>query len=121
MIDKDGDGKITEKELKACFEELGQRVSAEDLKSMVGEVKGPLDFPAFLEMFEKKLNGTDPEEMLLSAFKLFDMAGAGAISREELKEMLTANGRPADRLSEAQVSSSAPSWPTKNLGVSFRH
>jgi hypothetical protein len=45
------------------------------------------------------------------------MAGAGAISREELKEMLTANGRPADRLSEAQVSSGAPSWPTKNLGV----
>ena len=84
VIDKDGDGKISEKELKACFEELGQRVSGDDLKAMVGEVKGALDFPAFLEMFEKKLNGTDPEEMLLNAFKLFDMSGSGSLSMDEL-------------------------------------
>ena len=70
---------------------------------MVAEVSGPLNFPAFLELFANKLNGTDPEEMLLNAFKLFDMSGAGAISRDDLKEMLTANGRPSDRLTEAEV------------------
>lgn len=102
VIDKDGDGKIDHKELKSCFEELGQMVKEAEIKAMVAEVSGPLNFPAFLNLFSEKLNGTDPEEMLLNAFKLFDMQSIGNLTKDELKEMLTANGRPSDRLTEAE-------------------
>ena len=49
---------------------------------MVAESKGPLDFPAFLNLFETKLNGTDDEAILVAAFKLFDAAGAGSIASD---------------------------------------
>ncbi len=48
VIDKDGDGKIDHKELRACFEELGQNVKDAELKAMVAECDGPLNFPNFL-------------------------------------------------------------------------
>merc|ERR1719223_1848991 len=85
VIDKDGDGTIDHKELKACFEELGQSAKDSDLKAMVAEAKGPLNFPAFVKLFEDKL---------IEAFKVFDMSGTGALSKDALKEMLCQNGRP---------------------------
>lgn len=111
VIDKDGDGTIDHKELKACFEELGQSAKESDLKAMVAEAKGPLNFPAFVKLFEDKLNGTDAEDKLLEAFKVFDMSGSGKLTKDALREMLTQNGRPADRLSDAefnQVMEGAP-------------
>lgn len=71
---------------------------------MLGEVDGPMNFNSFLAMFGEKLNGTDEEQMVFEAFKLLDDKGQGQITKAVLKEMLTANGRPADRLTEAEVS-----------------
>lgn len=82
VIDKDGDGTIDHKELKACFEELGQSAKDSDLKAMVAEAKGPLNFPAFVKLFEDKLNGTDAEDKLLEAFKVFDMSGSGKLTKD---------------------------------------
>ena len=90
--------------MKACFEELGQRIKDDEVKAMVAECNGPLNFPNFLDLFSAKLNGkdkpnskiinlqsyklwiclgTDPEEMLLNAFKLFDLQNTGNISKDE--------------------------------------
>lgn len=119
VIDKDGDGKITAKELSSCFEEVGQNVKKAEVDAMIAEVSGPLNFPAFLQLFTEKLNGTDPEEMLLNAFKLFDMPGAGSITKDELREMLTANGRPADRLTEAEFNQSLDGAPVDGGKVDY--
>lgn len=119
VIDKDGDGKIDHKELKACFEELGQNVKDAELKAMVAECDGPLNFPNFLQLFSSKLNGTDPEEMLFNAFKLFDMNNAGHISKDELKEMLTANGRPSDRLTESEFNQCLDGAPVDSGKVDY--
>lgn len=119
VIDKDGDGKIDIKELKACFEEVGQNVKDAELKAMVAECDGALNFPNFLQLFSNKLNGTDPEEMLLNAFKLFDMTNNGHISKDELKEMLTANGRPSDRLTEAEFNQSLDGAPVEGGKVDY--
>ena len=82
VIDKDNDGTIDTQELKACFQELGTSVKDSELKAMVAESKGPLNFAAFLALFEAKLNGTDEESVLIGAFKLFDAAGSGSISSD---------------------------------------
>ena len=82
VIDKDGDGTIDHKELKACFEELGQSAKESDLKAMVAESKGPLNYNAFVKLFEDKLSGTDDEAKLLEAFKVFDMAGSGTLVKD---------------------------------------
>ena len=65
MIDKDGDGKIDAKELKACFEELGQRIKDDEVKAMVAECSGPLNFPNFLDLFSSKLNGKKSKDLIL--------------------------------------------------------
>jgi Ca2+-binding EF-hand superfamily protein len=49
---------------------------------MINEVEGPLNFNAFLQLFGSKLHGTDDEEMVLEAFKLFDSNGVGMISKD---------------------------------------
>lgn len=103
LIDKNSDGKIDDKELRACFEELGRNVKESECKNMVAEVDGPVNFNAFLKLFGEKLSGTDEEQMLFEAFKLMDNSGAGTIHKDELKELLTHNGRPADRLTDSEV------------------
>ncbi len=103
VIDKDKDGEISVKELKTCFNDLGLMAKENELKDMIAEAGGALNFPAFLNMFANKLNGTDEESVLFEAFKLLDTTGSGSLARDELKELMTQMGRPADRLSENEV------------------
>ncbi len=70
---------------------------------MVAEVKGPLNFQAMLQLYWDKLSNTDEESVLAAAFKLFDSSNSGSIKVDALKEILTQEGRPADRLSDAEV------------------
>jgi Ca2+-binding EF-hand superfamily protein len=57
VIDKDNDGEITINELRKCYEELGKSVKDAELKSMMAEVNGPLNFSTFINLFGEKLNG----------------------------------------------------------------
>ncbi len=57
-------------------------VKDSELKAMVAESKGPLNFQAFLGLFEAKLGSTDSEAALLEAFKLFDFPGSGSLSKD---------------------------------------
>ena len=47
-------------------------------------------------------SGTDPEDVILSAFKLFDPEGKGTIKKEYLGEVLTTR---ADRFNEEELAS----------------
>ena len=89
--------------MKQVYENLGKPANEKELKAMVAEVKGPLNFDAMLQLFWDKLGSTDAEDVLAAAFKLFDTNGSGSIQVAALKEILTQEGRPAERLSDAEV------------------
>lgn len=86
-------------------------VKDEELDEMLNEGKGPINFTVFLTLFGEKLNGesflqktslnfhgwtfrrfstmlffplgTDPEDTILAAFKLFDPNGTGFVNKDE--------------------------------------
>ncbi|XP_023694249.1 myosin regulatory light chain 2, atrial isoform isoform X2 [Paramormyrops kingsleyae] len=84
-IDQDRDGIIKKQDLKETYAQLGKlNVKDEELEEMLAEGKGPINFTVFLTLFGEKLNGTDPEDTILNAFKLFDPDGTGFVNKDEL-------------------------------------
>uniref|UniRef100_A0A3P9BXP0 Myosin, light chain 7, regulatory n=1 Tax=Maylandia zebra TaxID=106582 RepID=A0A3P9BXP0_9CICH len=80
-IDQDRDGVIKKQDLKETYAQLGKlNVKEEELDEMLNEGKGPINFTVFLTLFGEKLSGTDPEDTILAAFKLFDPNGTGFLS-----------------------------------------
>ncbi|XP_032100265.1 myosin regulatory light chain 2, atrial isoform isoform X1 [Sapajus apella] len=75
-------------------------VPEEELDAMLQEGKGPINFTVFLTLFGEKLNGTDPEEAILSAFRMFDPSGKGVVNKDEFKQLLLTQ---ADKFSPAEV------------------
>ncbi|KAM9076982.1 myosin regulatory light chain 2, atrial isoform 2-T2 [Megaptera novaeangliae] len=61
-----------------------------------GCLAGPLGLP-----------GTDPEEAILSAFRLFDPSGKGVVNRDEFKQLLLTQ---ADKFSLAEAPAPRTPW-----------
>ena len=84
LFDKDGDGKITTKELSTVMRSLGQTPTENELQEKINEVDadciGTIEFSEFLGHMAKKMKDTDTEEELVEAFKVFDMDSNGFIS-----------------------------------------
>ncbi|XP_060106790.1 myosin regulatory light chain 2, atrial isoform [Heteronotia binoei] len=100
-IDQNRDGIISKSDLKETYGQLGKmNVKDEELEEMLKEGKGPINFTVFLTLFGEKLNGTDPEESILAAFKLFDSNGTGYINKDEFKQLLLTQ---ADKFSAEEV------------------
>ena len=51
MFDVDGNGTIEADDLKQVYENLGKTANDKELKAMVAEVKGPLNFDAMLQLY----------------------------------------------------------------------
>ena len=127
MIDANRDGIIDVGDLQSTFESLGvDSMDTKVLESMVSEAPAQINFTVFLNMLADKLTGkwnpnflyrshnprtsflknislgTDPEDVILSAFKLFDPEGKGTIKKEYLGEVLTTR---ADRFNEEELAS----------------
>ncbi|XP_052610767.1 myosin regulatory light chain 10 isoform X2 [Peromyscus californicus insignis] len=88
-------------------------VKNEELEAMVKEAPGPINFTVFLTMFGEKLKGTDPEETILHAFKVFDTEGKGFVKADFIKEKLMTQ---ADRFSEEEVSQMFAAFPPDVCG-----
>ncbi|KAJ8263555.1 hypothetical protein COCON_G00160120 [Conger conger] len=89
-IDQDRDGIIKLQDLKETYAQLGKlNVKDEELEEMLSEGKGPINFTVFLTLFGEKLNGTDPEDTIVAAFKLFDPNGTGFVNKDEHSNRLT--------------------------------
>ena len=75
---------------------LGQNPSEEELKQMIREVdldgNGTIDFKEFLCLMVKKMKGTDTEEELIEAFKVFDRDGNDYITAHELRYIMSSLG-----------------------------
>merc|ERR1711879_985655 len=81
MIDVDRNGIITVGDLKATYASLGVRDLDQDmLDNMCAEAGAPINFTIFLNMLADKLHGTDPEDVIVKAFKLFDKENKGIVS-----------------------------------------
>ncbi|XP_076466716.1 myosin regulatory light chain A, smooth adductor muscle-like isoform X2 [Babylonia areolata] len=88
MIDQNRDGIIDIEDLKDMYSNLGRIPPDAELKEMLAEAPGPLNFTMFLNLFGEKLSGTDPEDAIRNAFAMFDDEGKGTLPEEYLKDLL---------------------------------
>ncbi|KAL4647660.1 myosin regulatory light chain 2B, cardiac muscle-like [Arapaima gigas] len=109
IMDQNRDGFIDKNDLRDTFAALGRlNVSNDELENMLKEAPGAINFTVFLTMFGEKLKGTDPEDTLLNAFKIFDPEGKGYLKGEEIKYNLMSQ---ADKFSEAEVNEMFTNFP----------
>merc|ERR1712184_171311 len=101
MIDADRNGIITVGDLKATYASLGVRDLDQDmLDNMCAEAGAPINFTTFLNMLADKLHGTDPEDVIVKAFKLFDKENKGVVSAATMTEVLKSQ---ADRFNDEEI------------------
>ncbi|XP_072113100.1 myosin light chain 5-like [Mobula birostris] len=116
LIDQNRDGFIDKEDLKDTYASLGKlQVKDDELESMLKEATGPINFTMFLNLFGAKLHGTDPEEVLLNAFKLFDPESKGHINKDVLKRMLMTQADKFTAEEADQMFRSSPIDPAGNL------
>ncbi|XP_071783618.2 myosin regulatory light chain 2B, cardiac muscle isoform-like isoform X1 [Centroberyx gerrardi] len=114
IMDQNRDGLIDKSDLRDTFAALGRlNVGNDELDEMLKESSGPINFTVFLTMFGEKLKGTDPEETILNAFKVFDPAGEGILKGEEMKYHLMSQ---ADKFTEAEVNQMFTNFPLDVAG-----
>jgi Ca2+-binding EF-hand superfamily protein len=99
LMDQDRDGSISLDDLKEVYSSLGKAPKESDLKQMLEETGGPVNFTKLLTLFGDRLNGlkfqknnnlfffiyilgTDAEDILMNAFKTFDQDGKGHLNRD---------------------------------------
>ena len=83
LLDDDKDGFVNMTDLETTFGSFGKVADEDQLREMLqlpgmpddGDPK--LNFTMFLTMFAQKLNGMDPEDVILDAFKCLDIDGTG--------------------------------------------
>ncbi|KAG8122771.1 putative Myosin regulatory light chain 2B cardiac muscle isoform protein [Naja naja] len=114
IMDQNRDGFIDKADLRDTFAALGRmNVKMEELEAMIKEAPGAINFTAFLTMFGEKLKGTDPEEIILNAFRVFDREGKGYIKADYMKEVLMTQ---ADRFTEEEVKQTFSAFPPDPSG-----
>ncbi|XP_071098781.1 myosin regulatory light chain 12B-like [Haliotis cracherodii] len=92
MIDQNGDGFIDKDDLHGMLTSLGKTTTDADLDAMMKEAPGPINFTMFLSMFGQKLEGTDPEDVIVNAFHCLDDRRRGYLPEDELRSDLTTMG-----------------------------
>ncbi|XP_071402500.1 myosin light chain 5-like isoform X1 [Centroberyx affinis] len=101
LIDQNRDGFIDKEDLKDTYASLGKlNVKDKELEDMLKEATGPINFTMFLNLFGEKLHGTDPEDTILNAFKMFDPDAKGFVHKDELQKLLMTQ---ADKFTSEEV------------------
>ncbi|XP_071796283.1 neo-calmodulin-like [Asterias amurensis] len=93
VFDKDGNGFITSKELGSVMRSLGQNPTDAELHTMINQAdldgNGIVNFPEFVAMMLKRLEGNDKNEGIREAFRAFDVEDKGFICANELRHVLS--------------------------------
>lgn len=93
LLDKDGKGRITTKELGDAMRSLGQNLNETELQDMITEAdldgNSTVEFPEFLKLMARKMRDTDFEKKLKEAFQVFDKDQSGSISPAEFRLVMT--------------------------------
>lgn len=72
FIDQDKDGIISKSDIRATFDALGRLCNDKELEEMTSEAPGPINFTMFLTVFGDRVQGTDEEDVVLTAFNRYD-------------------------------------------------
>lgn len=107
LIDQDRDGVISKDDLQKILISLGQKPTDKEVREMLNEVQGNVDFARFLSMFASKMGSADPEDLIRNAFTCFDEDCDGVLNFDDFKELLMTMGL---RLTEQQVSRQFPKF-----------
>ncbi|KAE8692117.1 putative calcium-binding protein CML28 [Hibiscus syriacus] len=104
MFDKNGDGKITKKELSDSLSTLGIFIDDKELNQMVDKIDvngdGFVDIEEFGALYQTIMNERDEEEDMKEAFNVFDQNIDGFITEEELRSVLASLGLKQGRTIE---------------------
>lgn len=100
MIDQNRDGFIDVEDLKDMYASLGRQPSDKELQDMLKESPGPLNFTMFLQIFGERLTGSDPEDALRNAFKMFDDTNTGFLDEEYFRDLMKNMG---DNFTEDEI------------------
>ncbi|XP_063683064.1 neo-calmodulin-like [Bolinopsis microptera] len=99
MVDKDGDEKLTEKEMGQALRFLGLNPTEPQIREMIIEQntpKGKLTYKQFVDSLETAIGSWSVYEDLMFAFSVFDPTETGYANRTVLKDHLTMIGDPLD-------------------------
>ncbi|XP_029458336.1 myosin light chain 5 [Rhinatrema bivittatum] len=127
LIDQNRDGFIDKEDLKDTYASLGKtNVKDDELEAMLKEATGPINFTMFLNLFGERLHGSDAEETILNAFKMFDPDGKGSINKDILKNMLMTQGdkfsaEEADQMFKSFVPNAQGSLDYKSVCYILTH
>ncbi|MQL74876.1 hypothetical protein Taro_007219 [Colocasia esculenta] len=104
MFDRNGDGRITQKELSDSLGNLGIHIPDKDLVAMIEKIDangdGCVDMDEFGALYQTIMDEKDEEEDMREAFNVFDQNGDGFITVEELRSVLASLGLKQGRTVE---------------------
>lgn len=97
LFDRNGDGRITKKELSDSLENLGIFIAEKDLTQMIEKIDvngdGFVDIEEFKALYESTMTEEkDEDDEVKEAFNVFDQNGDGFITVDELKSVLGSLG-----------------------------
>ncbi|KAL5223515.1 hypothetical protein ABZP36_010154 [Zizania latifolia] len=116
MFDKNGDGRITKKELRDSFKNLGIYIPDDEIDATMDKIDangdGCVDVEEFSLLYRSILGegggagagqgegGGDEDEGMREAFNVFDQNGDGFITVDELRSVLSSLGLKQGRTAE---------------------
>lgn len=104
MFDRNGDGRISKKELNDSLENLGIYIPDVELTQMIERIDvngdGCVDIDEFGALYKSIMEEKDEEEDMKEAFNVFDQNGDGFITFDELKSVLGSLGLKQGRTVE---------------------
>jgi len=113
LIDQNKDGFIDKEDLRTTLDSLGRVLSDKELEEMLAEAHGPLNFTMLLTIFGERIQGADPEDVIIKAFKTFDMHEVGKVEEAPLRKLLINVG---DKLEEEEVAQAFGDAPIDDKG-----